>query len=137
MLVFNEYSKIVHNNNVENGWWEERRSIPKKMKESGIFTETEMEFVESLISDQLTLLQISELVESMEARRNRKVTPDMEAFENDLSNGVDFKTAFKTHVKDTYWDEKADTLIRLFDEFGSVNIDMEEMVELKGILVIF
>jgi hypothetical protein len=130
---FKKLSKKIHQVNVDNGWWEDRIKIPKIMKESGLFTDSQLEYVENLMADQLTLLQISELVEAMEARRVRRVEPDMKTFQKDIQNGVDFKSAYKKSIKDTYWDEKGDTLIRLMDEIGFNDIDIIELIELKSI----
>lgn len=132
MNEFLKLCKTIYETNANNGWWEHRLNIPKKMEESGLFSDEEMEYVSSLMADQLTLLQISELVEAMEARRIRKVNPDLESFYKALKDGVDYKTAFKEHVKDRYWTEKADALIRLADEAGSQGVDLMELVELTN-----
>lgn len=129
---FEELCEKIHQTNVSNGWWKNRLNIPQKMKNSGLFTEDELIFVENLIYDQLTLLQISELVEAMEARRVRNLNIDLVGFEGDIDMGVDFKTAYETRLKDNYWDEKIDTFIRLMDECGHQNIPVIKLIELKN-----
>jgi len=129
---FKKLCKEIHQVNVNNGWWADRIEIPSIMQKSGLFTDEQLEYVESLMADQLTLLQISELVEAMEARRIRRVVPDFDGFKLDMKNGMDFKTAFEIHLKDTYWDEKGDTLIRLMDEIGHNDIDIIDLIKLKS-----
>lgn len=93
---------------------------------------------------QTLMLVVSELSEALEAdRKNRRQM--LRAFESYLDYAKrpisDFevknencdwiKNIFETTVKDTFEDEIADALIRLFDLCGGFGIDIEKHIELK------
>lgn len=72
----------------------------------------------------LLMLVVSELSEALEADRKDKKA-DLWIFERNTNvHKVDFETAFKAEIKDTFEDEIADTFIRLFDLCGAMNIDI-------------
>lgn len=65
----NKNGKKVFKNNSKKGFWEDRLGIPKKMLESGLFTEEEITSVEKAFKGQQLMLIVSELSEAMEADR--------------------------------------------------------------------
>lgn len=73
------------------------------------------------------MLVVSELSEALEADRKDRYA-DIEAFEkalgSDMSDGR-FMKAFEENVKDSYEDEIADAMIRLFHIAGKHNIDLD------------
>lgn len=122
-----ETSKDIYENNVSKGFWEDRISIPKKMRESSLFTEDEVIFVEKAIRSQMLMLIVSELSEAMEADRVDGEPPitDQTRRAVEKAQGSDFKDAFETRIKNSFNDELADAVIRLLDvSFGS-GIDLE------------
>ena len=85
----------------------------------------------------LLMLVVSELSEALEADRKDKHadTKHIEQFfrngKSDETNPITYATLFKESVKDTFEDEIADTLIRLFDLVGYLGIDIDKHIELK------
>ncbi len=93
---------------------------------------------------QTLMLVVSELAEALEADRKGKKNR-LEAFEMDLyyaklsisefeteNESCDWlKNRFETVVKDTFEDEIADAMIRLFDLCGGLGIDIEKHIDLK------
>ena len=91
------------------------------------------------------MLIVSELGEAMEAYRNEHYS-DISTFErhidkkqierykkikylNDKDDGFDIM--FESYIKDGMQDEIADTIIRLLDLCGYMNIDIDKHIELK------
>lgn len=83
---------------------------------------------------QTLMLVVSELAEAMEAdRKGRHAdlnTMTINGTDKLESNSI-FKNVFEQYVKDTFEDEIADTMIRLFDLCGAFNIDIEKHIEYK------
>lgn len=83
------------------------------------------------------MLIVTELAEAMESyRSNNSIPADrMETLEWDSKEDEPFTTEdinqFKLVVKDTFEDEIADTIIRLFDLCGWMNIDIHKHIMLK------
>ena len=82
----------------------------------------------------------SELSEALEADR-KGTNASLETFEflnqdPQKMGNIDevnelFKNTFKTYIKDTKEDELADTIIRVLDYCGAMNIDIDRHIELK------
>ena len=90
--------------NAEKGFWDHRRNV-----------------------GEMLMLVTSELGEAMEAHRKGRFTNYEKVTDSFLANGTDepsFKEAFELHVKDTFQDEIADAVIRLFDMAGGMRIDL-------------
>lgn len=92
----------------------------------------------------LLMLCVSELAEALEADRKDKVANllDFENTECRLNTMMEksrtkfdkaepFKQAFEDHVKDTFEDELADTVIRILDLCGARGINLEKHINLK------
>ena len=85
----------------------------------------------------LLMLVVSELSEALEADRKDKHadTSQIEQFfrngKSDETNPITYATLFKEGVKDTFEDEMADTIIRMFDLVGYLGIDIDKHIELK------
>lgn len=121
-----EISKEIYENNKAKGFWEDRLNIPHKMRKSPAFTEEEAIFVEKAIKSQMLMLIVSELSEAMEADREEDIPiTDFTKKTIEKLDAQEFKAAFETRVKNTFNDELADAVIRIFDvSFGS-DIDLE------------
>ena len=75
----------------------------------------------------------SEISEALEAIRKNRYA-NLSYFEIDdkkFSDIVSFESNFKTHIKDTFEDEIADTFTRLMDLVGALDIDIDRHIELK------
>lgn len=117
----NEIAEAAHNNAKEKGFWEEGQNIPKHL-----------------------LLIISELTEAMEADRKNKfsvcgsltkaaaeIYPDRNLELIAIEEPTLFAKLFEEHVKDTFEDELADSLIRILDLCASRNIDIKWHINMK------
>ena len=94
---------------------------------------------------QTLMLVVSELSEALEADRkdkhafqlfkNGNVLGEEPLLLSDLkalnTGSYYWKSLFEKHVKDSFEDEIADALIRLFDLCGGFGIDIEKHIELK------
>jgi NTP pyrophosphatase (non-canonical NTP hydrolase) len=106
--------KDVHDVNVKNGFWEN-----KDEKNIG----------------ELLMLTVSELAEALEADRHGKHA-NLEQYDKDVKNSngsmyVVKQDPFKKNIKDTFEDELADTVIRVFDMAQGLGIDLERHIQLK------
>lgn len=80
---------------------------------------------------QTLLLIVSEITEAQDALRSDKHA-SLELFDrNTILHNVDFETAFKAEIKDTFEDEIADAFIRLMDLVGALEIDIDRHIALK------
>ena len=87
---------------------------------------------------ELMMLVTTELAEGFEAYRQGSVleergvtTTDLQEYMDIETSDHDFKQWFDQHVKGTLEEELADTLIRLFDLCGGMEIPIEEVILLK------
>jgi NTP pyrophosphatase (non-canonical NTP hydrolase) len=103
---FNAIAEEIHKGNVERGFWDEPRN-----------------------KGELLMLIVAELAEALEADRDRKYANiDEFVFHQEQR---DFNGAFKEHIKDSFEDEIADTMIRLFDLAGGLGIDLNFHIPAK------
>lgn len=110
-IDLNTISKAIHEGNVRQGFYDDKPSRDRQL-----------------------LLIITELAEAVEADRHGKhcslssnALLTLLKFEDDKY----FKSQFKNEVKDTFEDEIADTLIRLFDVCGYLDIDIDKHISAK------
>lgn len=99
----NELAKEIHQNAVKHGFYDTKREVGT-----------------------LLMLCVSELAEALEADRKGKHAILIDAIDED-----NFKEDFETCIKDSFEDEIADTIIRIFDLCGYYNIDIDEHIRLK------
>lgn len=115
-MNINNLIELSHSTAKEKGFWDSERNLPE-----------------------LLMLVVSELSEGLEAlRKEHKSNPDTvsslynsyleEPYPMDAET---FKTEFQNHVKNSFEDEIADTVIRLFDLCGGLGIDLETHILLK------
>jgi len=103
----NNAASIIHSDVKRKGFWDNSR-------ETGT----------------LLMLCVSELSEALEADI-KGWKADLGGFESDISEGEAFVSAFETYIKDSFEDEIADAVIRIFDLCGAKGIDIEKHVNLK------
>ncbi len=106
--MLNELSKEIFIQNKVKGFWDKERNF-----------------------GELLMLIVSELSEALEAHRGRANELDVESFNLELAKGEDFKSCFEKYVKDTVNDEIADSIIRLLDLCGGLNIDIDWHIKNK------
>lgn len=75
---------------------------------------------------QTLMLVVTELSEALEADRKGRYAKLDRYYQGIASNDL-----FETFIKDTFEDEIADAMIRLFDMAGALGIDIEKHIELK------
>lgn len=106
--------KEIHQTAVEKGFWEDKET--KNMGE-------------------LLMLCVSELGEALEAHRKDKFANIKQFNAERQTTPFHEKSttiqAFENNVKDTFEDEIADTVIRLFDLSEGLAIDLETHIRLK------
>jgi len=105
-IGLNESCKTILNNNIEKGFNNPNYNI-----------------------GELLMLITSELGEALESHRKGKFS-NWESFDLDISK-IEESKAFETHIKDTFEDEIADAVIRLFDLSARLNIDLEKQINAK------
>lgn len=130
MLDISQTAQEIHEEVKQKGFWEERLQVPAKMKASGLFTAKEIKFVEHNIRSQMLLLIICEVAEAEEALRKDNYA-SLLAFGEEYAKTGNLVEAFENNIKDTYEDELADAIIRLFDLGASDGIDIEQHIVLK------
>ena len=84
------------------------------------------------VSQKLALIH-SELSEALEADRKDNYCRGDSGYLSDIVNQPDneFKYLFEKYIKNTFEDELADVLIRVFDLCGWLNIDLDKHIEMK------
>lgn len=130
MLDISQASKDIHSEVKEKGFWKERLEVPKKMKESGLFTDKEIDFVEHNIRSQMMLLIVCEISEAEEALR-KDCFANLLAFGEEYAKTGNLVESFEKYIKDTYEDEIADAIIRIFDLAEGDSINIEQHIILK------
>lgn len=114
-MTIRELTADIHQNAVEHGWWDEKRSF----------------------GDILSLCH-SELSEALEEHRNDK---PMCYFVRDTSTFPQYENYYKDETDMSLWNstqklegiatEMADCIIRILDWAGKEGIDMESIIEMK------
>jgi len=119
----NELTERAHGNAIKKGFYDLPETILTKMINSG-FTEQEVKAVKDAFITQRLMLIVSELGEAMEANRKGREAKT-EAYEAGLLAEVDEKQLFESTIKESFQDEMADTMIRIFDLAGWLKIDLD------------
>jgi len=116
-MEIKEMIKEVHDINVSKGFWDN-----KETKNVG----------------EMLMLVTSELAEALEADRDGKKA-NKEQFVKDKNTAatvephlsLSIKYSFEKNIKNSFEDEIADAVIRLFDICGGLNIDLEWHIRQK------
>jgi len=106
---FNETAAYVHKMNKEKGFWDEAHpNVGEKL-----------------------MLIVTEVAEALEAvRRKEQPYANPDTVEYLKKAGFD-KVLFEANIKNSFEDEIADTMIRLFDLAGYYNIDLDFHIPMK------
>ena len=116
----NRLSKEAYNNSKKHGFHDSDN------------VETGSELFHLFVSQKLALIH-SELSEALEADRKNNYCAGDSGYLSDIVNQPDneFKYLFEKYIKNTFEDELADVLIRIFDLCGWLNIDLDKHIEMK------
>lgn len=130
--MFKTLAKKVHEANRKQGFYEDIEKIQMLIIDQN--PDLLKPFQQTLFASRMALL-ISEASEALEGNRKSIKTPPLAMFlkEEILPNMPDeeFKEWFKKNIKDSEEDELADVQIRLLDEVGRLEIDLDFHVEQK------
>lgn len=103
--TLNEMANDIYLANREKGFWDKERNV-----------------------GEMLMLVTSELGEAMEAHRKGRFTDTVKVKESIIEYG---SVPFERDVKDTFEDEIADSIIRLLDMAGGLNIDLDFHIKNK------
>lgn len=138
-MTIKEWCKAAHENALNKGFYDQTNGILIAMKHShgptSPFTAISDRSVKDAFTAQRLMLITSELGEALEAnRKDRRYIEDNSGWAMDIVSTDDeaFQNWFRSRVKDTFEDELADTVIRIFDLCGWLDIDLERHIELKA-----
>ena len=111
-----EFSKQIHKDNIKNGFYDGN----------------ENETILNTIHRQLLLI-ITEVAEAAEYTRKHKIDNSTVPQINNvmLEIDVEWKKTFEKLFKDSFQDEIADTIIRIFDLLGYLDIDIQPWIDAK------
>ena len=115
MIELNKLASQIYEGNAEKGFWDGSSKDVKDKKEVAL----------------KLMLIVSELGEAMESHRKGKFA-NIEMYKHDMEVfPASFTDNFVDRIKDSFEDEIADTIIRLFDMAGGLGIDLEFHIEIK------
>lgn len=124
-----ELSVKIAQGNRKKGFWDSYEQA-KQIHEQGA-----NEFTESMVNSNINeklLLVVTEVSEACESiRKGKMYEGHLTKFKAGRLNDTDFPYLFEVHVKDTFEDEIADSIIRLLDLAGGLGIDIGWHVEQK------
>ena len=107
-MNLNKIAKEIHEANVKKGFYDKVPEIGTSL-----------------------MLVTSELAEALESDRKERFAK-LSLFQQLIDSGeYTFQNAFEGTIKDTFEDEIADAMIRLFDLSGHLGIDIDKHIELK------
>lgn len=124
-MRLNELRDAVYTNAQVHGFYDGERYID--VLPSDLINK---ESVKNAFFAQRIALIHSEVSEALEAHRKKKFA-SLNVFLNELRHGKFDSKKFEILIKNTVEDELADSLIRILDLCGYMNIDIEKFVKLK------
>lgn len=137
-MEIKEIVHAVHSTAKEKGFWDSFDTVAAQIKDD----KQRHDVMQAFYSQKL-MLMVSELGEALEALRNDNFA-DRDNFTQDRLriekygkekgieiNEQDWRHLFENQIKNTFEDELADTLIRIFDLCGKMDIDIEWHIQQK------
>lgn len=115
-----------HRDSISKGFWDKDYFLLDPMNDKIRY---DMNYLNNLVISQKVLLTITELSESIEALRKGK-RAEINVYDRKVNEGFD-KDLFEMLIKDSFEDELADTVIRIFDIANFYKIDLTRHIELK------
>lgn len=108
-MMINKLAKEIHQSNIDKGFFDDERNI----------------------GEMLCLIH-SEVSEALEADRKGRYSKEVDLEVITISwNDNRFMESFEGGIKDTFEDEMADIVIRVFDMCAFKNIDLEGHIKAK------
>lgn len=108
-MTISRIAKLVHENAKNKGFWEKEANTGEKL-----------------------MLIVSEVSEAMEAdRKSEYYLPKTDNEHDERLNDEEWNVWFENFVKNTFQDEMADAVIRIFDLCESKGIDIEWHIKRK------
>lgn len=138
MCEINSLMKLANKVATEKGFWEDFDILTKKMNNSDIFDEIEIERLKmAFFNEKISLIssELGEATESMRIGKYCRLNDDelnliVGLKEEDMGD-TKYVGSYITHIKDTFQDEIADAFIRLMDLCYKMNIDIEKFILMK------
>ena len=125
-----ELQAEIHENAKNKGFWEEDNNLINFLtNDMNLPEEVNKEInriQEQFVIPRRLMLIVSELGEALEALRKGK-----RAKKNEFEFSPQMVKHFETFIKDTFEDELADTVIRIFDLCAYLGINIEEHIHWK------
>lgn len=109
-----ELSKKIHADNVKQGFYDDTKDIPPYLNDYFIFKQL--------------MLIVTEIGEAAEALRKDGIDNSLELPIKDCTEKY---FIFETNYKDKFQDELGDSIIRILDLCGYLDIDIDEWVNAK------
>jgi NTP pyrophosphatase (non-canonical NTP hydrolase) len=110
-MKMNELRDLIYQNAKDKGFWDSERNIGEAL-----------------------MLIVTELAEGLETHRNLGKVQLVDSMVKEAMNQMDdneFKEHFALMVKDSFQDEMADSIIRILDLCGGLDIDIEWHIAAK------
>lgn len=127
-MEINEIRDEVHELAQSKGFWDDYDTLCRQHENTPLGASIKQAYL-----SQKLMLATSELGEAMEALRKDEFA-NIKAFERGLPTAdgvVGANAVFEIHVKNTFEDELADTIIRLLDMAGKLGIDVDKHIAYK------
>lgn len=127
-----ELSRDIFNINKEKGFWADHFGTMFLVETNENFTKEQARAVQNAFISQKLMLITTEVGEAMEALRDNKYSPiSLDRHYDEIMEHQDFKELFENQIKNSFEDEIADSIIRLLDLCGGLNIDIQKHIDLK------
>jgi NTP pyrophosphatase (non-canonical NTP hydrolase) len=130
-----QLSKEIFEGNKEKGFWDNYFGTMFYIETDDTFSSEEAKAVRDAFISQKLMLITTEVGEAMEALRDSKFAK-LDEYLDELSftnkdNEYEVKRCFEDNIKNSFEDEIADSIIRLLDLSGALNIDIQKHIDLK------
>jgi|688.fasta_scaffold119660_6 hypothetical protein len=125
-----ELSKEIFSTNKEKGFWENHFGTMYLVETNDNFSKEQAKAIQDAFVSQKLMLITTEIGEAMEALRDDNYSIILKDWHFDIEDR-ETKIFFEDNIKNTFEDEIADSIIRLLDLSGGLNIDIQKHIDLK------